>query len=63
MTEDVAYTTWLAMQIGTPVQISPEQVAQLHRRYQTCYGQPESAPTTPSPLPANPPLAAMDFAR
>jgi ribulose-5-phosphate 4-epimerase/fuculose-1-phosphate aldolase len=55
MTEDVAHTTWLAMQIGTPLAIAPEHVAHLHRRYQTCYGQAAEAPAVPAafvPTPA-----------
>lgn len=39
MVEDVAHTTWLALQIGTPDEISPENVAKLHDRYTNVYGQ------------------------
>ena len=39
MVEDVARTTWLALQIGTPEEISPENVAKLHHRYTHVYGQ------------------------
>ena len=39
MTEDVAATVWLAMQIGHPIPISPEHVDKLHRRYTHVYGQ------------------------
>lgn len=39
MTEDVAATVWLAMQIGTPEEIPEEYVRQLHARYTTVYGQ------------------------
>jgi L-ribulose-5-phosphate 4-epimerase len=39
MVEDVAHTTWLALQIGSPAEISPENVAKLHRRYTNVYGQ------------------------
>jgi len=39
MVEDVARTTWLALQLGTPKQIAPEDVAKLHRRYTEVYGQ------------------------
>ena len=39
MVEDVSKTTWLALQIGTPDEISPENVARLHRRYTNDYGQ------------------------
>jgi len=65
MTEDVAYTTWLALQIGTPVAIAPEHVAHLHRRYQTCYGQAETPAAMPAKLvpPSVIPMpAAVEFA-
>ncbi len=39
MVEDVARTTWLALQIGTPEEIAPEHVAKLHHRYTHVYGQ------------------------
>lgn len=39
MTEDVAATVWLAMQIGEPDVIPAEDVAKLHARYTTIYGQ------------------------
>jgi len=39
MTEDVAATVWLAMQIGHPIPISPENIDKLHRRYTQVYGQ------------------------
>lgn len=39
MTEDVAKTVWLAMQIGQVESISPEDVASLHDRYTNVYGQ------------------------
>ena len=39
MTEDVARTAWLALQIGQPDEIPPEQVAKLHYRYTHVYGQ------------------------
>lgn len=39
MTEDVAATVWMALQIGQPEQISPEDVARLHERYTKIYGQ------------------------
>ena len=39
MTEDVAATVWLAMQLGQPDEISPEDVARLHERYSKIYGQ------------------------
>ncbi len=39
MTEDNAHTVWLALQIGTPDEISLEDVAKLHHRYSNVYGQ------------------------
>lgn len=39
MTEDVAATVWMAMQIGQPDEIPPEDVAKLHHRYTNIYGQ------------------------
>jgi L-ribulose-5-phosphate 4-epimerase len=39
MTEDNARTVWLALQIGTPDEIPPEDVAKLHHRYTHIYGQ------------------------
>jgi L-ribulose-5-phosphate 4-epimerase len=39
MVEDVARTVWYALQIGQPEEISPEDVAKLHRRYTHIYGQ------------------------
>lgn len=39
MVEDVAHTTWLALQIGQPEEIAPENVARLHYRYTHVYGQ------------------------
>jgi len=39
MTEDVARTVWLALQIGQPQEIAPEDVARLHHRYTKVYGQ------------------------
>ena len=39
MTEDVARTTWDALQLGTPDEIAPEDVAKLHYRYMHVYGQ------------------------
>ena len=39
MVEDVARTTWLALQIGRPDVIADEDVARLHQRYQQVYGQ------------------------
>lgn len=40
MVEDAAKTVWLALQIGQPEEISPEDVAKLHHRYTHVYGQP-----------------------
>jgi L-ribulose-5-phosphate 4-epimerase len=39
MVEDVAATTWLALQLGTPDILDDDAVARLHRRYRTIYGQ------------------------
>ncbi|MGZ9165582.1 MAG: L-ribulose-5-phosphate 4-epimerase [Anaerolineales bacterium] len=39
MTEDVAATVWMAMQIGTPDVIPQEDVEKLHHRYTNVYGQ------------------------
>ncbi len=39
MTEDVAATVWMSMQIGKPDEISPEDIASLHDRYMNVYGQ------------------------
>jgi L-ribulose-5-phosphate 4-epimerase len=39
MTEEVARSVWLALQIGTPEEIPPEEVAKLHDRYMRVYGQ------------------------
>jgi L-ribulose-5-phosphate 4-epimerase len=39
MTEDVAKTVWLALQIGQPTEIPDEDVARLHDRYTNVYGQ------------------------
>lgn len=39
MVEDVAHTTWLALQLGVPDEISPDNVAKLHARYTNVYGQ------------------------
>ena len=40
MVEDVARTVWIALQLGQPEEIPPEDVAKLRRRYITEYGQP-----------------------
>jgi L-ribulose-5-phosphate 4-epimerase len=39
MTEDVAATVWMALQIGSPDVISQEDVDKLHARYMNVYGQ------------------------
>ncbi|MGC8781384.1 MAG: L-ribulose-5-phosphate 4-epimerase [Anaerolineae bacterium] len=39
MTEDVARTVWLALQLGQPEEIAADDVAKLHHRYTHVYGQ------------------------
>lgn len=39
MLEDIAASYWMALQIGTPDVISPEDVEKLHHRYTHVYGQ------------------------
>ena len=39
MTEDVARTVWLALQLGQPEELSHGDVAKLHQRYAHEYGQ------------------------
>jgi len=39
MTEDVAKTVWLALQIGQPDEIASDDIAKLHHRYTHVYGQ------------------------
>lgn len=39
MTEDNAKTVWLALQIGVPEEIPPDDVEKLHYRYTHVYGQ------------------------
>jgi L-ribulose-5-phosphate 4-epimerase len=39
MCEDVARTSFLATRLGEPVPIDPEDIARLHQRYTTQYGQ------------------------
>jgi L-ribulose-5-phosphate 4-epimerase len=39
MTEDVARTTYLALQLGQPEELPAEEVARAHRRYTEEYGQ------------------------
>jgi L-ribulose-5-phosphate 4-epimerase len=41
MTEDNAAIVWHALQLGQPVPIPSEMIAQLHHRYIHSYGQPE----------------------
>jgi len=41
MTEDVAHTVWIALQLGQPDEIALEDVAKLHHRYTHVYGQQE----------------------
>jgi L-ribulose-5-phosphate 4-epimerase len=40
MVEDIARTVWLALQLGQPDEIPPDDVAKLHHRYTHVYGQP-----------------------
>ena len=39
MVEDVARTVWLALQLGQPEELPPEEVARARHRYVTEYGQ------------------------
>ncbi len=39
MCEDVARTSWLTLQLGTPLALAEEDIAKLHERYTTVYGQ------------------------
>jgi len=39
MCEDVARTAWLALQLGTPLALAEDDIAKLHKRYATVYGQ------------------------
>ena len=39
MVEDIARTIWLALRLGQPNEIAPQDVAKLHRRYTEVYGQ------------------------
>jgi L-ribulose-5-phosphate 4-epimerase len=39
MVEDVARTTFIALQLGQPDEIPPEAIAKLHHRYTHVYGQ------------------------
>jgi L-ribulose-5-phosphate 4-epimerase len=42
MTEENAKTVWLALTIGQPDVIPPEEVEKLHQRYTHVYGQPDT---------------------
>ncbi len=42
MCEDVARTSFLALQLGKPLPISAEDIASLHHRYTHAYGQQDS---------------------
>lgn len=44
MVEDQAKTVFLAMLLGTPQEIPPEEVQRLHERYVQKYGQPKDNP-------------------
>jgi len=39
MVEDIAHQVWIALQMGVPDEISPENVKKLHHRYTHVYGQ------------------------
>ena len=39
MVEDVAKTVWLALQLGEPDEITPENLKKLNERYLNVYGQ------------------------
>ncbi len=39
MCEDVARTSWLALQLGSPLPITEADIGKLHERYTTVYGQ------------------------
>lgn len=39
MVEDIAKTVWISLQLGTPDEISAEDIARLHDRYTNIYGQ------------------------
>jgi L-ribulose-5-phosphate 4-epimerase len=39
MVEDVAKTVWIALQMGVPDEISPDDIARLNDRYSNVYGQ------------------------
>lgn len=44
MTEDNAAIVWLALQIGTPIPITDQDIAKLHHRYTHVYGQRDPEP-------------------
>jgi L-ribulose-5-phosphate 4-epimerase len=39
MVEDIARTVWIALQMGQPEEIPPDDVAKLRERYAKVYGQ------------------------
>lgn len=39
MVEDAARTMWIALQMGQPDEIPPQDVEKLHQRYTRVYGQ------------------------
>jgi L-ribulose-5-phosphate 4-epimerase len=39
MAEDAARTSFYALQLGTPIPISPDNIARLYDRYANVYGQ------------------------
>lgn len=39
MCEDVARTSWLALQLGSPLPLAKTDIDKLHKRYTTVYGQ------------------------
>jgi L-ribulose-5-phosphate 4-epimerase len=43
MVEDVARTVWLAMQLGMPQALPPEEAAKWNQRYTNAYGQAHSS--------------------
>jgi len=43
MVEDIAKTVWIALQIGSPIEIPPDMVEKLHYRYTNIYGQASSS--------------------
>jgi L-ribulose-5-phosphate 4-epimerase len=39
MVEDVAHTVHLALQLGQPEELPPDEVARAHHQYLSAYGQ------------------------